>query len=45
VGVRFPGLLAFFIRYPFPTADGSSADDSNGFVALDVDDDPDMLFE
>jgi hypothetical protein len=33
------GLLGFFIRSPFPTAGGSSADDSNGLVALDVGDD------
>jgi hypothetical protein len=35
-GVAF--LVGFFIENPFPTASGSSADDSNGVAALDMDD-------
>lgn len=31
-------LTGFFIKNPFPTASGSSAHDSNGVVALDMDD-------
>jgi len=32
------GLLGFFILYPFPTAGGSSADDTGDVAAFDVSD-------
>lgn len=36
-------LLGFFIRFPFPTASGSSADDTGDVAALDVSDDHEQL--
>jgi len=36
-------LLAFFIPVPFPTAGGSSADDSNGIAALHMGDHHEMV--
>ncbi|GEM_PF-3035010 len=37
------GLLGFFILYPFPTAGGSSADDTGDAAAFDVSDDHEQL--
>jgi hypothetical protein len=40
---RLAGLLAFFIDNPFPTAGGSSANESYRVATLDVDDHDKML--
>lgn len=36
-------LLTFFIRFPFPTAGGPSADDTGDLAAFDVSDDHETL--
>jgi len=37
--------MTFFILSPFPTAGGSSADDTGGLAAFDVRDDHEQLLE